>query len=329
MDNIFLNINGKTEGPYSRDLIKEKLARKEISLEDYSWHEGCIDWVQLKSLPYFQSATPPPFVDPQLKQEWIDGQTPDQSIKARTPHKKKEISLLLIVLTLIQQIYLCHCDVIMLFFFIPVVLVYLFKNTLFSHRLVLLMILAWLMDLVSGLVFNTHIFGAIIYLVLIGGTAFFCVASMEKNGFLTIPKGNSDFKIVLAYRELAQYLKGPEQTGAFTGTPMGLIALVSAYLGYWALSAFLQSVMPGWADGETPPFWLCILLTFLTLAASIAGSITSVLALTMKKGRLGGISLFINIGVLIISIIFGCIYSYAVSQSGGSSGRYGLPHSSE
>lgn len=54
MQNIHVSRNGKVEGPYSLEVIREKVLVGELSSADWAWWDGQTKWASLKSLPGLQ-----------------------------------------------------------------------------------------------------------------------------------------------------------------------------------------------------------------------------------------------------------------------------------
>ncbi|NCC61872.1 MAG: hypothetical protein EOM12_13235, partial [Verrucomicrobiae bacterium] len=57
MQNIHVSRNGKVEGPYSLEVIREKALVGELSSADWAWWKGQTKWASLKSLPGLQFPT--------------------------------------------------------------------------------------------------------------------------------------------------------------------------------------------------------------------------------------------------------------------------------
>lgn len=54
MQKIHVSRNGKVEGPYSLEVIQEKILAKELSSADWAWWKGQKNWASIKDLPGLQ-----------------------------------------------------------------------------------------------------------------------------------------------------------------------------------------------------------------------------------------------------------------------------------
>ncbi len=54
MQKIHVSRNGKVEGPYSLEVVREKVLAGELSSADWAWWDGQTKWASLKSLPGLQ-----------------------------------------------------------------------------------------------------------------------------------------------------------------------------------------------------------------------------------------------------------------------------------
>jgi len=63
---IYLSINGQTEGPYRLEEIRGRLAAKKISYSDLAWHEGLKEWRLVGDMlaAYPAGIAPPPSIPP-------------------------------------------------------------------------------------------------------------------------------------------------------------------------------------------------------------------------------------------------------------------------
>ncbi len=78
MQKIHVSRNGKVEGPYSLEVIQEKILAKELSSADWAWWKGQKNWASIKDLPglQFPSDTAPTEAKPQS--EPLTRSTPEE-----------------------------------------------------------------------------------------------------------------------------------------------------------------------------------------------------------------------------------------------------------
>jgi hypothetical protein len=68
MQNIHVSRNGKVEGPYSLEVIREKALVGELSSADWAWWDGQTKWASLKSIPGLQFSSEDTPIDTEAQQ---------------------------------------------------------------------------------------------------------------------------------------------------------------------------------------------------------------------------------------------------------------------
>ena len=69
MQNIHVSRNGKVEGPYSLEVIREKALVGELSSADWAWWDGQTKWASLKSIPGLQFSSEDTLMDTEPQQD--------------------------------------------------------------------------------------------------------------------------------------------------------------------------------------------------------------------------------------------------------------------
>jgi uncharacterized RDD family membrane protein YckC len=48
---IFIHKNGAHQGPFTPEQVKELVGKREVSMSDLAWHEGCSEWFRIHEKP--------------------------------------------------------------------------------------------------------------------------------------------------------------------------------------------------------------------------------------------------------------------------------------